>query len=226
MRKRLIISSLGVLAALLLALIPLSSASAHEVRHVGNYTFIVGFLNEPAYANSQNAISLTLCNGKTCEIAGGGDSGPVSNPLNDADKSLKAEVSTGGSSPLALTLTPVDGAPGKYTADFIPTKTGDYTFHFTGTLNGQKIDEKFTSGPNTFSQVEHIASYPASQATTSQQGNSNLSSLQAQIQDAKNTGLLVGSIGTLIGLVGLGTAVVALRRRPASNVAPDETQRG
>ncbi|GHO80351.1 hypothetical protein KSD_81220 [Ktedonobacter sp. SOSP1-85] len=223
MRKRLIISSLGVLAALLLALIPLSSASAHEVRHVGNYTFIVGFLNEPAYANTQNAISLTLCNGKTCQIAGGGDDGPVSNPLNDADKSLKAEVSTGGSAPLALTLTPVDGAPGKYTADFIPTKTGDYTFHFTGTLNGQKIDEKFTSGPNTFSEVEHIASYPASQDTTSQQGNNDL---QAQIQGAKNTGVLVGSLGALIGIIGLGTAVVALRRRPAANTGSDESLRG
>lgn len=225
MRKRLIISSVGVLAALLLALIPLSSASAHEVRHVGNYTFIVGFLNEPAYANSQNAISLTVCNGKTCEIAGGGDSGPVSNPFNDADKSLKAEVSIGGSSPLALTLQPVDGAPGKYTADFIPTKTGDYTFHFTGTLNGQNIDEKFTGGPNTFSEVAQITAYPASQATTtSQQSNSNL---QAQIQDAKNTGVLVGSLGALIGLIGLGTAVVALRRRPTtSGTAPDESQRG
>ena len=225
MRKRLIISSVGVLAALLLALIPLSSASAHEVRHVGNYTFIVGFLNEPAYANSQNAISLTLCNGKTCQIAGGGDDGPVSNPLNDADKSLKAEVSTGGSAPLALTLQPVDGSPGKYTADFIPTKTGDYTFHFTGTLNGQKIDEKFTSGPNTFSEVDHLTTYPASQAqaTTTQQGNSDL---QAQIQDAKNTGVLVGSLGALIGLIGLGTAVIALRRRPTSNATSDESLRG
>ncbi|GHO75362.1 hypothetical protein KSD_31330 [Ktedonobacter sp. SOSP1-85] len=225
MRKRLIIGSLGVLAALLMALIPLSSASAHEMRHVGNYTFIVGFLNEPAYTGSQNAISLTVCNGKTCEIAGGGDDGPVSNPVNDVDKSLKAEVSTGGSAPLALSLQPVDGAPGKYTADFIPTQTGDYTFHFTGTLNGQKIDEKFTSGPNTFSEVAQISSYPASKGTTTQ-GRNDISSLQAQIQDAKNTGILVGSIGTLVGLIGLGTAVVALRRRPASGTQSDESLRG
>ncbi|GHO48951.1 hypothetical protein [Ktedonospora formicarum] len=234
MRKRLVISSIALVGALLLALVPFSTASAHEVRHVGNYTFIVGFLEEPANVGVRNSLDLTICNGKTCEIAGGGDDGPVANPVNDADKSLKAEVSTGSSAPLTLTLKPRDEAPGKYTSYFVPTQAGAYTFHFTGTLNGQKIDEKFTSSPNGFGEVETIVSYPSTTSATTAstpQGTETLSSLQTQLQEARTTGTLLGTIGIIVGVLGLGTAIFALTRRPKSvvqsnQVPSDEQLRG
>ena len=46
------------------------------------------------------------------------------------------------------------GTPGDYRAWFFPTAPGDYTFHFTGTIGAQKVDESFKSGPTTFSTVE------------------------------------------------------------------------
>lgn len=33
----------------------------------------------------------------------------------------------------------------------MPPAAGTYTFHLTGSIKGQKLDEKFTSGPDTFS---------------------------------------------------------------------------
>ena len=35
-------------------------ASAHEHRDVGNYTLVVGFLDEPAIANEPNGLSLRV----------------------------------------------------------------------------------------------------------------------------------------------------------------------
>ena len=49
------------------------------------------------------------------------------------------------------------GTKGEYDAHFFPTALGKYTFHLTGTIKGQKIDESFTSGPDTFSEVEDPA---------------------------------------------------------------------
>ena len=41
------------------------------------------------------------------------------------------------------------------------TLGGGYTFHFAGTINGDQVDQKFSSGPNTFGDVE-----PADQLQT------------------------------------------------------------
>ena len=37
--------------------------------------------------------------------------------------------------------------PGDYRAFFVPSQPGDYTFHITGTIDGTKVDESFTFGP-------------------------------------------------------------------------------
>src|SRR6478735_9175556 len=47
-----------------------------------------------------------------------------------------------------------DGTPGDYRAWFIPSQPGPYTFHFTGSVRGTKIDESLTSGPTTFDEVQ------------------------------------------------------------------------
>ena len=45
-------------------------------------------------------------------------------------------------------------------AKFGPTPAaGDYSFHIFGTINGDSIDETFTSGPQTFDTVEDAATY-------------------------------------------------------------------
>ena len=52
-----------------------------------------------------------------------------------------------------LRRAPVDtslGVPGDYEASLIPTVPGDYTFHLTGSIHGQAVDETATSSDSTF----------------------------------------------------------------------------
>jgi hypothetical protein len=46
------------------------------------------------------------------------------------------------------------GQPGSYVADLLPTAEGTYSFRIFGTIEGTDIDETFTGGPDTFSEVE------------------------------------------------------------------------
>jgi hypothetical protein len=52
----------------------------------------------------------------------------------------------------------------------IPTAPGSYGFTFTGTIKGQKIDQTFRSGPDSFSDIEDPAQvqYPVKQPTGGQ----------------------------------------------------------
>jgi hypothetical protein len=128
-------------------------ASAHEDRDIagGKYQFRVGFLNEPVYAGLDNAVYLGVCNGK-CVGANDG-SGGFTNGLNGAFDTLKVEVIYGKES-IMLDFRPVPRSNGRYNAEFIPTRAGDYTFRIFGSLGTDKIDERFTSSPNTFDSVQ------------------------------------------------------------------------
>jgi hypothetical protein len=206
---------LGV--ALLVVLVTTQSASAHERRQVGKYTFVVGFLEEPAYANLKNGLDLTICTGKACTYTVKDGQRVVSNPAMDAEKTLKADVSTGSSAPLALALEPRYNNPGKYAAYFMPSKSGAYTFHITGTLNGEQVDEKFTSSPDGFSEVDAIDVYPAASANTQPTQNTNNAALLTQVQEAKNSAASAttfGVAGLVVGILGLAAAGFALARKP------------
>lgn len=117
-------------------------ALGHERRTVGPYTFVVGWINEPAYVNAMNGLSL--------DITETGSSKPVEGLAT----TLRAEVIVGGGAKkLALELAADHESPGHYTGSFIPTKVGDYIFHVFGTAGSTKVDERFESGPNTFDGV-------------------------------------------------------------------------
>jgi hypothetical protein len=138
-----------VLAAMATCVIVLSSvainsnvALGHEHRTVGPYTFVVGWVNEPAYVNNTNGLSLdaTEANG--------------AKPVEGLAKTLRAEVIVGGGAKrLALTFSSDKDRPGHYEGTFLPTKTGDYIFHIFGDAGSTKVDERFESGPNTFNGV-------------------------------------------------------------------------
>jgi hypothetical protein len=233
MKKRFTFGSLALLVALLGVVLTASTALAHEKRHVGNYTFVVGFLDEPAYANVKNSLDLTICNGSDCNYTVQDGVKVLSNPVNDADKTLKVEVSTGSSAPLALALKPRWSNPGKYNAYFLPTKVGDYTFHIFGTLNNNSIDEKFTSSPTGFNAVEQVPSYPSNSADSV---NAEVTTLKSQVQSAQNaatTATTVGIIGLVLGALGLLVAGRAIARKPKLTEAsvaeakmPSESLRG
>ncbi|HXG41590.1 MAG TPA: hypothetical protein VNL95_02565 [Dehalococcoidia bacterium] len=134
---RLSLLSLLALGLALVALAP-GAALAHERRTVGAYTFIVGFMNEPAIAYYPNALDLRV------QDASG-------QPVTGLEQTLRAEVIVGGGAQRrALELEPAFNQPGRYFGYFIPTLPGDYTFRIYGQVGGQTVDESFTSGPGRF----------------------------------------------------------------------------
>jgi hypothetical protein len=126
-------------ALALVVLLP-AAVSAHERRDVGPYTFVVGFITEPAYQNEQNGLWL-----KINDRASG-------QAIEQAQDTLKAQVILGAAQ-RDLELQPAFGEKGIYTAVFYPTAPGDYTFQFSGTISDTAVNERFTSRPGGFDSV-------------------------------------------------------------------------
>jgi hypothetical protein len=110
------------------------------------------------------------------------------------------------------------GTPGDYRAFFFPTAPGDYTFHFTGTIGSQKVDQSFTSGPSTFSTVADptAAQFPVKAPTNaqlSQRLDAELPRLatESQVSSARTMGI----VGIVVGVIGIVLAGVALVRKRA-----------
>ena len=207
----------AVLAVLLVPLLAVP-ALAHGEHKVANYSFVVGFGTEPAYAGVTNSVQLVISNnGK---------------PVTDA-KGLKVAVSTGDAEPREMALEPYFGdgwgEQGDYRAFFIPTTPGAYTFKVTGSLGGKKIDHSYTSGKDGFDEITDPteAQYPVqdpsgSQLTTrlareSARLNSALAAERQEAEDQVADAHQLATIGLVVGALGLLAAiavgVLALRRR-------------
>jgi hypothetical protein len=228
---------LGVAAAAVLAVTFLTAvpAFAHEIRPVGNpkgtYVMTVGWLSEPAYVGISNSVELLVHDAKGNAVD---DLGP---------NGLKVQVIFGSqtSDPLTLNLS-FDpdtklGMHGQYLASIIPTSPGNYTFHFTGDINGQKIDEKFTSSDKTFDTVKEPTEveFPAKPPSVGQLAtnldrlnprvDSAVSAAQSAQQAAKSakdkasTATILAVVALVVGLVlgGLGLLTGRARRRPVSS---------
>ena len=207
----------AVLAVLLVPLLAVP-ALAHGEHKVANYSFVVGFGTEPAYAGVTNSVQLVISNnGK---------------PVTDA-KGLKVAVSTGDAEPREMALEPYFGdgwgEQGDYRAFFIPTAPGAYTFKVTGSLGGKKIDRSYTSGKDGFDEITDPteSQYPVqdpsgSQLTTrlgreSARLNSALAAERQEAEDQVADARQLATIGLVVGALGLLAAiavgVLALRRR-------------
>ena len=164
-------------------------ALGHERRTVGPYTFVVGWLNEPAYVNLLNSLDLTVT-----ETAG-------AKAVEGLDKTLKADLTFGGSAtPQPLTIAARFGLPGKYSGYVMPTKVGDYTFHITGTVGTMNIDEKFESGPGRFGAIESTDALQYPQKVTS---NADLAAKVDQLQTLVIAGIVLGGLALLASAAGL-----------------------
>jgi hypothetical protein len=226
MKRRL--PAVMVAATLAGMLIPLLAgpAAAHEEKAVGKYHFVVGFGDEPAYAGEKNSVQLILADAND-------------KPVTDLTNTLKVEVTTGSAEPLDLAVEPFFevgefGTPGDYRAFFIPTAPGSYGFHFTGTIKGQKIDQSFTSGPQSFSDIQDPAQvqYPVQQPTGGQLAtradretarvNAALTAERDQAKDDAASARTLAIIGLLVGTLGLvaGGAALLLRRRSPDQAVP------
>jgi hypothetical protein len=212
-----------ILAFALMGLIALGTgpAVAHEERDVGSFHLAVGFGQEPAYAGQENSVQMFLNDANDEAITDLGDT-------------LKVEVAYQGQTMPALTMQPnfevgEFGIPGDYRAFFFPTRPGSYSFHLTGTIKGQKIDETFTSGPSTFSDVEDPSGveFPVKDPTTGELATRLdrelprvTATAQAQATAARDradgartlafVGILVGGVGLVAGAAGM---LVGARRR-------------
>jgi hypothetical protein len=209
------------LTGMLMTFTSAGPASAHEARKIGKYDVEVGFGDEPAYTGDKNSVQLLLneANDK---------------PVVDLGDTLKVDITTGSSTDdtqkLSMTMQPNfevggDGTPGDYRAWFVPTAPGPYTFHFTGSIKGQKVDEKFTSSPTTFDEVQDPAQveFPVKDPTTgqltarvdreTQRLNTALADARRQAKDEAGTALLIAIVGVVVGVLGLAAAGYALRKR-------------
>jgi hypothetical protein len=220
MKKRTAASMAAIVGLAAVMLVALSGpASAHEERSVGAYHFVVGWGEEPAYAGIKNSVQLILSTSR----------GKAVNNLGD---SLQVEVIFGSqkmSLPLELNFDPDsgEGMPGDYRAWMIPTSPGDYTFHFTGKIGNQSMDQSFTSGPSTFDPVKDP---PVSQvASLAQRLSTRLQAAMAEQKrshDTANSAKTIGYIGIAVGGVGVLVGVLALatsRRRVVAPIAPQTT---
>jgi hypothetical protein len=182
---------------------------AHEQRQVGAYQLTVGWQHEPTYAGVENAVQIFIKDTK----------GKPVNDLGDPP-SLKVQAITGSqtSDPLDLKASfdpdAGEGTPGEFDATIVPTAPGNYTFHVTGAINGQNIDEKFTSSDQTFDPVKDPSDveFPAKTPSAGQLSQS-IDRLGPRITSAKDDassastlgiiGIVVGALGLIIGGLGL-----------------------
>src|SRR5437879_12004367 len=98
-------------------------ALRHERRAVGPYTFVVGWINEPAYVNVANGLSLDVT-----ETSG-------SKPVEGLASTLRAEVIVGGGAKKqSLDLETEEATPGPYEDRYIPSHVGGYIHATMGTV--------------------------------------------------------------------------------------------
>jgi hypothetical protein len=155
--------------------------------------------------------------------------------VTDLKDTLKVAVTTGDAEVKEMTLQPNFevgewGEPGDYRAFFIPTSPGAYTFHFTGTIKGKKIDKSFTLVKDGFDEMTDPAEvqYPAVEPSGTQLSgrldresaarlNAALTAARDQAKDDAASASRLATIGLVVGTLGLVAAVavgfLALRRQ-------------
>jgi len=215
-----------------LALLPAAPALAHGdvATGDGDVVLTVGFVDEPAFAGMPNGVQLIVEH----------DGEPVTD-LKPGD--VEVEITFGDETSEPMDLEPAFafedgrlafGEPGDYHAQFVPSQPGRYTFHFTGSIKGEKIDEEMSSSPSTFSSVEDVdaASFPAVNAPTNEElatridaestratdGVAAAEAAAASAEEAASSARTLGMIGIALAAIGVIAAIAALaaaRRKAA-----------
>ena len=211
MARTVCVRSTALLAILGIVLALAGPAAAHERRKVGAYVMSVGWADEPPYAGVKNGVQLLL------KDASG-------RAVTDLPEDLKVEIIFGTQKMGPLSLEAAFGrsfgTPGDYRADVIPTRPGNYTFHFVGSLNGQQIDQSFTSSEKTFDPVREAAAieFPAkdpspgemavllerlgARVETTQSSARSATAAAGQARTLAIVGIVVGVAGMVMSLAG------------------------
>jgi hypothetical protein len=180
-----------LVVAAVISLFSAGTALAHERIVVGDYAFVLGWLEEPPVVGLKNAALV--------EVTTAADEQPVPG----AEGTLTAQIMYGGKSK-ELLLRPVDGQPGTYAGDFIPTRRGTYTLKLGGTINGQAIEVS--------NEIEEVGSldsltFPEPQVDVQK----SIETLQAELSTTRTLAFVGAALGT-IGLVLAGVAIGRSRK--------------
>ncbi len=212
----------GVLTMLSVLLVFSMPGDAHERRTVGKFVMSVGWADEPTYAGFKNGVQLLLRDASD-------------KPVTDLPEDLKVEVIFGTQKfgPLALEAAfgKRFGTPGDYRAPLVPTRPGNYTFHFIGSLDGQRINESFTSSDKTFDPVAEASGiqFPAKDPSAGELAgllerlSARVESVQTSTREtaaAARAARTLGAIGIAAGIAGLIVALGLSRRRASGPSAP------
>jgi hypothetical protein len=187
----------GAATALLAVVALVGPAQAHEQRDVAGYGFEVGFVGEPIYVGQRSGLEVHVTKG--------------GQPVAGLEATLNAEVILGDAQ-RDLPLAARKDEPGWYESVFIPTVAGRYTFHLTGSVDGDAIDESFTSSPTGIDEVQETSAgqFPVAFPTVAE--------LAAQARKGADAAALVpvalalGGGGLIVGLLGLGIGLAGRRR--------------
>ena len=170
-------------------------AAAHDHLYGGphgEYGLTVGWRVEPPVVGVLNGLDLAINYSSNATMYEGAETG------------LTTVLSFGTYSVTKAIVANEDRGPGWYTFDVIPTREGTYKVRIMGSLLGIPVDVNVT--------LDDVAArstieFPVTDPTPSDLQSSN-AALQAQVGSA----VLVGALGAILGLVGIGVAVVAMRR--------------
>ncbi len=181
--------------------------SAHEHRTVGDYSMVVGFLNEPAVQDEVNAVSVRITKPAPADATpAAGEDDVAETPITGL--TLNVDVILGDQQ-VSLPMEAKWGDPGHYVAYFIPTQPGDYSFHVTGEIDGVAVDETFTAGPETFSTVRPRARSSSSRRSPSRRSHESA----GRSRPALSSGHDMQSLPTILrslGALAMTAAMIAL----------------
>ena len=187
----------AVLAAALTTIVGTGAVLAHETRDVGEHTVVVGFADEPVFTGQKSGLEFSVSRGEE--------------PVEGLEETLSASV-TFGDQTRDLEIEPRFGEPGWYQSVFFPTAAGPYTFRIVGEIEGEPFDESFTSGPDTFSEVQDVTGgqFPVQFPPTGDVARD--AEAGANAANTSTIALVLGGAGLVAGLVALG---LTLARRHA-----------
>ena len=178
----------GFVLIILAALLVAGTALAHERIVSRDYALTLGWLDEPAVVGLKNAALVEVATAKDNQ------------PVEGAEGSLTAQIVYGGKSK-ELLLRPVEGQPGVYAGDFIPTRRGTYTLKLGGTINNQPIDVS--------REIEEVIS---SDSLAFPEPQADLQPAITALQSDLSTTRMFAIVGAALGTIGLVLAGVAIGR--------------
>jgi hypothetical protein len=180
--------------AMLIGVLLCAGAAAHERKAAGKFHLVIGWGDEPAFSGAKNAVEIDLTDGAGKPITAL-DGGTLSVEVIYADQRV------------TLPLRPVAQSPGKFRAWLVPTRPGVYTFHISGTVQGQPVDVSSTCSDTTFACVDAMSDlqFPAKDPSPAELAD-RVSRGLPRAQDAAST----AGVARMIALAAIALAAAAV----------------